>query len=103
MADDKTKPGRPDRDRINVNEEDELRDWSKSFGVSPEELKKAVAAVGDRADAVRQHLGKYTKLCRALLGRPRFPVPRPSAAPLTRWLLKRGVPMSWGQHLGNKK
>jgi hypothetical protein len=58
MADDKMKPGRPDRDRINVNEEYELRDWSKSLGVSPEELKNAVAAVGDRADAVRQHLGK---------------------------------------------
>jgi hypothetical protein len=41
-----------------VNEEYELRDWSKSFGVSPEELKKAVAQVGDRAEAVRQHLGK---------------------------------------------
>src|SRR3982750_3403084 len=58
MADDKSKPGRPDRDRINVNEEYELRDWSKSLGVSPEELKRAVAQVGDRADAVRQHLGK---------------------------------------------
>jgi len=58
MADDKSNPGRPDRDRINVNEEYELRDWSQSLGVSPEELKKAVAAVGDRADAVRQHLGK---------------------------------------------
>lgn len=58
MADDKSKPGRPDRDRINVNEEYELRDWSKSLGVTPEELKRAVAQVGDRADAVRQHLGK---------------------------------------------
>lgn len=58
MADDKTEPGRPDRDRINVNEEYELRDWSKSLGVSTEELKRAVAAVGDRADAVRHHLGK---------------------------------------------
>ena len=58
MADDKSRPGRPDRDRINVNEEYELRDWSKSLGVSPEELKRAVAEVGDRADAVRQHLGK---------------------------------------------
>jgi hypothetical protein len=57
MADDKGNPGRPDRDRINVNEEYELRDWSEKFGVSAEELKKAVAAVGDRADEVRQHLG----------------------------------------------
>jgi Protein of unknown function (DUF3606) len=41
-----------------VNEDYELRDWSKKFGVSPEELKRAVGQVGDRADAVRQHLGK---------------------------------------------
>jgi hypothetical protein len=58
MADDTSKPGRPDRDRINVNEEYELRDWSKSLGVTPDELKRAVAQVGDRADVVRQHLGK---------------------------------------------
>jgi len=58
MADDKSKPGSPDRARINVSEEYELRDWSREFEVSPEELKRAVQQVGDRADAVRQHLGK---------------------------------------------
>ena len=58
MADDLKKRGSPDRDRINVNEDYEVQDWSESLGVTPEELKKAVAAVGDRADAVRQHLGK---------------------------------------------
>jgi hypothetical protein len=58
MADDLRNPGRPDRDRINVNEDYELRDWAKKFGVSPEELRRAVQQVGDRADAVRQHLGK---------------------------------------------
>jgi len=56
MSDDKTKVGGQDRARINVNEDYELRDWSRSLGVSPEELKKAVAAVGDRADKVREHL-----------------------------------------------
>ena len=58
MADDLRTPGRPDRDRINVNEDYELRDWAKKFGVSPEELRRAVQQVGDRADAVRHHLGK---------------------------------------------
>lgn len=58
MADDLANRGRPDRDRINVNEDYELRDWAKKFGVSPDELKRAVQQVGDRADAVRQHLGK---------------------------------------------
>jgi AraC-like DNA-binding protein len=58
MADDLNKRGSPDRDRININEEWELRDWSQKFGVSPGELKRAVQQVGDRADAVREHLGK---------------------------------------------
>jgi hypothetical protein len=45
-----------DRRRINVNEDYELRDWSKKFGVSQEELKEAVQAVGDQADKVEAHL-----------------------------------------------
>lgn len=56
MSDDKTKSGGQDRSRINVHEEYELRDWSKKFSVSPEELKKAVAAVGTRAEDVEAHL-----------------------------------------------
>ncbi len=58
MVDDKSKAGRQDRNRINVNEEYELNDWSKRLGVSPEELKKAVQEVGTSADAVKKHLGK---------------------------------------------
>jgi len=45
-----------DRTRINVNQDYELRDWSKKFAVSPDELKKAVASVGDRAKDVEAHL-----------------------------------------------
>jgi len=58
MTDDKSNSGSPDRDRINVHEDYELRDWSKKFGVSPDELKKAVQSVGTSAEAVRKHLGK---------------------------------------------
>lgn len=58
MSDDKSKTGAPDRDRVNVNEDYELRDWSKKLGVSPDQLKKAVQKVGTSADAVRKHLGK---------------------------------------------
>lgn len=58
MADDKTKTGGQDRNRINLNEEYEVRNWTKSLGVTEEELRKAVAAVGDQADKVREHLGK---------------------------------------------
>jgi hypothetical protein len=58
MADDKTKRGTADRNRIDVHEHYELRDWSKRLGVTPEELKRAVEQVGTSADAVRKHLGK---------------------------------------------
>lgn len=56
MADDKTKSGGRDRKLIDVNQDYELRDWSKKFGVSSEELKKAVAAVGNDAQKVEAHL-----------------------------------------------
>jgi hypothetical protein len=57
MADDKTKRGSPDRDRINTSEPYELRDWAKSLGVSEERLKTAVNEVGNSAEAVRRYLG----------------------------------------------
>jgi hypothetical protein len=56
MSDNLDKSGGQDRQRINVNQDHELRDWSKKFGVTPEQLKEAVQAVGDRAEKVRQHL-----------------------------------------------
>jgi hypothetical protein len=33
-----------------------VRDWSKKFGCTPEELKKAVKAVGNDAAKVEAHL-----------------------------------------------
>lgn len=56
MADDKNKSGGQDRERINVNQDYELRDWAKSLATTPERLKEAVQAVGDRADKVREFL-----------------------------------------------
>ena len=56
--DNKQKVGSPDRDRINVHEDYELQDWSKKFGVSPDELKAAVKAVGTSAKDVEDHLKK---------------------------------------------
>jgi len=58
MSDDKSNAGKQDRLRINVHEDYELRDWSKKFGVTPEQLKAAVAKVGPMAEEVRKHLGK---------------------------------------------
>ena len=58
MSDDRNTRGRrPDRDRININEEHELRNWAQSLGVTPERVIEAVQAVGDRSDRVREHLG----------------------------------------------
>jgi hypothetical protein len=42
MPDDKQSRGGQDRTRIDVNEDYELRDWSKKFNVTPEKLRKAV-------------------------------------------------------------
>ncbi|AWH17646.1 DUF3606 domain-containing protein [Stenotrophomonas sp. ZAC14D2_NAIMI4_7] len=58
MTDDKTKTGAADRDRINVNEDYELQYWTQALGVSADELRAAVKAVGPTAAAVREHLGK---------------------------------------------
>ena len=56
MSDDKSQSQGQDRQRINVNQDYELRDWSRKFGVTPEQLKRAVAKVGDRADDVEREL-----------------------------------------------
>ena len=58
MPDDTTDRGPADRARINVHEGHEVAYWTKALGVSAEELRKAVEAVGPMADAVRKHLGK---------------------------------------------
>jgi hypothetical protein len=56
MSDDKSKTGGQDRKRINVNEDYELRDWAGKFGVTTQQIKDAVAQVGDRAVEVEQYL-----------------------------------------------
>lgn len=56
MSDDKTKTHGQDRQRINVHEDYELRDWAKSLHTTPERLKEAVQAGGDRAAKVRAYL-----------------------------------------------
>jgi len=56
MSDDKSKRGTPDRERIDINDPDEVRNWTQSLGVSKEELQRAVQAAGDRAEKVREYL-----------------------------------------------
>ena len=57
MSDDTTKTAQ-DRKLISLKEDYEVRDWSKSFGCTPDQLRSAVKAVGNSADAVRQYLAK---------------------------------------------
>jgi hypothetical protein len=58
MSDDKMNRGAPDRDRIDINDPDEVRNWTKSLGVSKEELQKAVEAAGTNASKVREFLSR---------------------------------------------
>lgn len=58
MSDDKSQSHGQDRQRINVHQDYELRDWAKSLNTTPERLKEAVEAVGDRAERVREYLGR---------------------------------------------
>ena len=57
MTDDKTNTGNPDRQRISLSEDYEVRDWAQRFGVTEKALRDAVERVGDDADAVRRELG----------------------------------------------
>lgn len=56
MADDKTNTGAPDRQRININEDYDVRYWASKFGVTAESLKQAVGTAGTWADDVQAHL-----------------------------------------------
>jgi hypothetical protein len=58
MADDKSKRGSPDNRLIDVNDANEVRNWSESFGVTADELKAAVGRVGTSAEKVREALKK---------------------------------------------
>jgi hypothetical protein len=58
MSDDLKNKGPQDRARINIHEEHEVQYWTKKFGVTEDQLKKAVEAVGTSAEAVAKKLGK---------------------------------------------
>ena len=58
MSDDKSKSQGQDRERISIAQDYELRDWAKSLNTTPERVKEAVQAVGDRVDKVREFLGQ---------------------------------------------
>ncbi len=60
MPDDLTKIGAPDRSKIAVGEEHEVKYWTKHLGISKEELQRAVDKVGNSAAAVKKELGKQS-------------------------------------------
>ena len=60
--DDKTKTGRADRERINIHESYELRDWSAKLGVTSWEIKAAVRKVGPMAKDVARALGSNARI-----------------------------------------
>jgi hypothetical protein len=59
MSDDLNKRSGSDRSRISLGEEHEVRYWTEKLGVSREELERAVKAVGNSPDRVREHLHKH--------------------------------------------
>ncbi|MBR0855652.1 DUF3606 domain-containing protein [Bradyrhizobium liaoningense] len=61
MSDDKTKRGKPDRERINVHEPYELDYWSKEFGITKEQLKAAVQVSGPMVVNVRNYVNQHFK------------------------------------------
>ena len=57
MGDDPKKTGL-DRKLISLDEPHEVQSWTQSFNCTPDELRKAVAAVGNSADQVSEYLKK---------------------------------------------
>ncbi len=47
-----------DNTRIDIQTQSALQNWATSLNTTPERLKLAVEAVGDRVDVVRRFLGE---------------------------------------------
>ncbi|SDT90634.1 DUF3606 domain-containing protein [Pseudomonas orientalis] len=58
MSDDLNNRGPQDRARVNTSEAWEVKHWTKEFGVTEQQLKDAVEAVGPMVTDVRKRLGK---------------------------------------------
>ena len=51
----------PDRSRINLSQDYEVRYWTEKFGCTEDELRRAVAQAGSSASAVEQVLKTKTR------------------------------------------
>ena len=56
MADDLKQTGKPDDQRINVNQDHELSYWSQKLGVSRDRLREVVAKAGPMLRNVEREL-----------------------------------------------
>jgi hypothetical protein len=54
------KKSKPDRSRINLTGDYEVKYWTKHLGVSREDLSKAVEKVGNLAATVRKESGGWS-------------------------------------------
>ncbi len=63
MSDDLRNRNAPDSQRINLNQEHEVRYWTQKFKVSRQDLRKAIEEVGPMASAVEERLrGASTRI-----------------------------------------
>jgi Protein of unknown function (DUF3606) len=58
MPDDPKQTGKPDDQRINLEQDHEVNYWSKELGVSREQLRQAVQQAGPFVKNVREHLNR---------------------------------------------
>ena len=61
MVDERMNRAGKDRTRIDVDDDHDLRYWSRRFDVSRNAIRRAVATVGALAENVARHLGKELK------------------------------------------
>lgn len=58
MSDDKTQRTPADASRISLEEDYEVAYWTDALDVGKDQLREAVDAVGNSADAVKAYLGR---------------------------------------------
>lgn len=58
MTDELRHRGPHDRAHINIHEDHEVEWWTRKLGVSSDQIREAVAEVGDSAEKVAQHLNR---------------------------------------------
>ena len=70
MADDPSQRHSPDRDRINLSQQHEVRYWSQKFGVSEQELRDAVQELESIGTAVDGHVAVPARCPKCTEGEP---------------------------------